>query len=390
MLQAPNTMDIFEAHPWLGRLTPQRFLKTYWHRKPLFVKRAFDPSQLSIEASRLFELARRDDVESRLVRRRRDRWQLSHGPFPTLPNAKRDWTLLIQGVDLHDAHAERVLDRFRWLPAARLDDVMISHAVDGGGVGPHFDSYDVFLLQARGTRRWRVSMQRDLNLVDDLPLKILANFTPTHEFICEPGDLLYLPPRCAHDGVALNDCMTWSIGFRAPTHAELLRGFYEYLADDLELDGRYRDAGLELDDAHARVPARMVDTLARLFDRHRPSPSNVECFLGEYLSEPKASTLFEPPLRPHTSARWLALAQRNGLRLDARTRMLYDKRRVFINGDSLIATAQEGRLLRVLADRRRLDAASCRVATEAARHCLYDWYRNGWLHADTPRTGAAR
>lgn len=204
--------------PLLGGLTPAQFMRGYWQKKPLLIRQAIPGVASPVSRDALFELAADYDAESRLITHFRNKWQLSHGPFEpgSLPAVTRKaWTLLVQGLDLHVDAARALLDRFRFIPDARLDDLMISYATDGGGVGPHFDSYDVFLLQVEGRRRWRVGAQKDLSLQPDVPLKILENFEPSDEWVLEPGDMLYLPPHIAHDGVAEGECMTCSIGFRA-------------------------------------------------------------------------------------------------------------------------------------------------------------------------------
>src|SRR5471032_2920037 len=187
--------------PLLGDITPAQFLRDYWHKKPLVIRQAipgFKPL-LSVEA--LAELATHDHVESRLVTAGGGHWDMQTGPLEAIPSREqKEWTLLVQGVNLHDARADALLRQFRFIPDARLDDLMVSFATDGGGVGPHFDSYDVFLLQAAGQRRWRIGPQKDLSVVEGLPLKILAKFKPNEEFVLEPGDMLYLPPHYAHDG----------------------------------------------------------------------------------------------------------------------------------------------------------------------------------------------
>ncbi|WP_415830141.1 cupin domain-containing protein, partial [Bordetella pseudohinzii] len=217
----------------LGGLSPNDFMRRHWQRKPLLIRQAIPGFKPPETLAALKKLARRDDVESRLIWREQGQWQMENGPFARLPKASEpDWTLLVQSVDLHSDAAAELMQRFRFVPDARLDDLMISIASDGGGVGPHFDSYDVFLLQAAGKRRWRYGRQKDLSLQPDLPLKILSRFEPEHEAVLEPGDMLYLPPQAAHDGVALgDDCMTISIGFRAPTQAALARGLLEAAAD---------------------------------------------------------------------------------------------------------------------------------------------------------------
>ena len=193
------------------------------------------------------QLACREDVESRLIRGSGTHWQLDHGPFrksdfKRLP--KTEWTLLVQSLNHFLPEADALLAHFDFIPHARLDDLMVSYAVPGGSVGPHFDSYDVFLLQGQGHRRWQIGTQTDLALLDDAPLKILRHFDAEDEWVLGPGDMLYLPPHVAHYGVAEDDCMTYSIGFRAPTTEELAQGFLMHLQDTLKLEGRYADPDL--------------------------------------------------------------------------------------------------------------------------------------------------
>ena len=231
----------------LGGLSAREFLARHWQRKPLVVRGAIPALADPVDLRALLALARRDDVESRLVVRAGRRWQLAHGPLARAETASlpaRDWTLLVQGLNHVVPAAERLLARFAFVPWARLDDVMVSYAAAGGGVGPHVDSYDVFLLQGRGRRRWRISRQRDLAVVPRAPLKVLRGFKAEEEWVLEPGDMLYLPPGIVHDGVALEPCMTYSIGFRAPAADELGREFLGWLQERLALRGRYRDPDL--------------------------------------------------------------------------------------------------------------------------------------------------
>src|ERR1700693_2980044 len=173
----------------LGDMTPAQFLRDYWHKKPLLIRQGLPGFKALLTPKELFALAAREDVESRLITKVKDDWSLQNGPFKRLPATKqKEWTLLVQGVNLHNNDADALLRRFRFIPDARLDDLMISYAGDGGGVGPHFDSYDVFLLQAHGTRRWSIGAQTDLSLEEGAPLKLLRRFTPEQEFDLEPGD----------------------------------------------------------------------------------------------------------------------------------------------------------------------------------------------------------
>ena len=168
----------------LGGLTPAQFMKTYWQKKPLLIRQAIPDFKSPISVAALKKMSKQDEVESRLIQREKNQWQMDCGPFSRLPKASiPDWTLLVQSVDIHDDAACALMNQFRFVPDARLDDLMISLATVGGGVGPHFDSYDVFLLQAHGRRRWRFGQQKDLSLVDGLPLKILSDFAPEQEFI---------------------------------------------------------------------------------------------------------------------------------------------------------------------------------------------------------------
>jgi 50S ribosomal protein L16 3-hydroxylase len=288
-----------------------------------------------------------------------------------------DWTLLVQGVDLHHAGAHALMKQFRFVPDARLDDLMISYATEGGGVGPHFDSYDVFLLQAHGRRRWRIGRQKDFSLRDDVPLKILANFEHEQEFILEPGDMLYLPPRWAHDGVAVDgDCMTYSIGFRSPQRGELAQELLQRLAEDAadEVgDAMYRDPKQGAVTSPGAIPAALQDFAREALQAALRDPLALPRALGEYLSEPKSNVWFESVAAvPDVAA---------GVVLDQRTRMMYDAQHIFINGESYRAAGRDASLMHRLADQRALDARALGRASEAARALLQSWCEAGWAHA---------
>ncbi len=373
-------MDTDRPLPLLGGLSPARFMQRHWQKKPLLVRNAIPGFQPLLPPRELFALAAREEVESRLVVREGAGWRLQRGPFArrALPPLKqREWTLLVQGVDLHDRRAHELLHRFAFVPAARLDDLMISFASDGGGVGPHFDSYDVFLLQAQGQRRWRIGRQKELRLQQGVPLKILEDFEPEEEYVLDPGDMLYLPPRYAHDGIAVGECQTYSIGFRAPAQAELARELLQRIADEAaEEEGEprlYRDAGQEATDASGAIPAGLTAFAQQALAAALKDPTAMDRALGEYLSEPKANVWFEPGTAPR---------RLRSIELDARTRMLHDRRHVFINGQAWRAGGRDASLMRRLADRRRLDARELEGASEAARELLRSWCEAGWAHAN--------
>jgi len=377
-------MDITQALPLLGGLTPQQFMRRHWHRQPLLVRGAAPGLQPPLTRAELFALAGQDEVESRLVSRAGSQWRFRRGPFGRRalpPLSQPGWTLLVQGADLHDERAAALLAQFRFVPQARLDDLMISYATDGGGVGPHFDSYDVFLLQVQGRRRWRIGRQRDLTLRPDLPLKILANFEPQHDYLLEPGDMLYLPPGYAHDGVAEGECQTCSIGFRSPSGAELARELLQRVADqESERAGErlYRDPMQPATSDPGAVPAALQQFARDAVAAALKDPLALDRALGEYLSEPKPSVWFDPAERPRAAA-----GAGGGVALDRRTRMLYDARHVFINGESYRASGRDAALMRRLADRRRLGPGELARASAGARELLACWHEAGWLQPGT-------
>ena len=366
--------------PLLGGMTPAVFLRDYWHKKPLVIRQAISGFSAPIPADALFELAARDDVESRLITHFK-KWDMKKGPIADLPaRSKKEWTLLVQGVNLHDDAADALLRSFNFIPDTRLDDLMISFASDGGGVGPHFDSYDVFLLQAHGERRWRIGAQKDLSLVEGMPLKILRDFAPEEEFVLQPGDMLYLPPHYAHDGVAVGECMTYSIGFRAPSYQELGEAFLQFMSESIELPGRYADPELTATAHPAEIGNAMLQQVADELNKVRFTADDVAIFLGEYLSEPKASTFFDVPERPLSLALFAKKAIKRGICLSRKTQMLYRGKHVFINGESFNVSAADKALLSLLADRRRLDGAEVASASEDVMEAFCTWYEDGWLH----------
>jgi len=364
----------------LGDITPAIFLRDYWHKKPLLIRQAIPGFQPLLSRQALFDLAAREDVESRLIQQGRPDWKMDHGPLNKLPPLKqKQWTMLVQGVNLHDDQADALLRQFRFVPDARLDDLMISYATDGGGVGPHFDSYDVFLLQAHGKRQWRISAQKDLSLIDGMPLKILSNFQAEQEFVLEPGDMLYLPPHYAHDGIALGECMTYSIGFRAPAFQEIGEAFLQFMADSIDLPGRYADPDLKPAKHPAEIPPALLTRVSEEINKMRFTEDDITIFLGEYLSEPKASVFFDPLDKPLTPARFGQAANKRGIKLSPKTNMLYRGKHVFINGESFAVNRADKILLSTLADQRQLEKSALQHASEDVLEAFYGWYQDGWL-----------
>lgn len=420
--QAPRApAQLLLGEPWalLGQRSPTAFMREYWHKQPLLVRQAIPSFALAkaqgrslqspISAQALFNFACDGHSEARLVKAKP--WQLDHGPFtkkqiPSLQ--KSDWTLLIQGVEARHPAAANVLSWFRFIPDARLDDLMISIASLGGGVGPHVDSYDVFLIQMEGRRRWRISTQADLTLREDLPLKILSRFKAEDDWVLEPGDLLYLPPNIAHEGIALDSgCQTWSVGFRSPTFRELLQeGLWrlaESLEDNPQLANIYADPQQEATNSPEVLPKQLEREiekhLSKLTLGHSKSYMSGIC---AYLSEPKPHAIFNGPqnrLSPRDF--WQTLATES-LAPHPQTRLLMWQDMVFCNGEEVSrgqdvevkAAWQELAKVHYLAPRQVLNKNSSRIKdlkrskkdghtvntkTLRTENSLYEAYCSGWL-----------
>ncbi len=378
-------MDINQAIALLGGLSPASFMRRHWQKKPLLVRQAWPDVKPPIERAALFELAGTEGVESRLLTQDASGWRMRHGPFArrALPPLKQpNWTLLLQGLDLHWQRAHEMLQPFRFLPEARLDDLMISYASDGGGVGPHLDSYDVFLLQVQGRRRWRIGPVADRSLVPGLPVRILANFQPTEEWLLEPGDMLYLPPMWGHDGIAEGECMTCSIGFRAASATQLAQELLHQIADEIEpaeananangraTDRLYRDPKQPATAQPGRLPDSLRAFAQAALQRAVDDPAALDRALGALMTEPKAQVWFDAGAAPETG---------RAMVLDRRSRMAYDDHHVFINGEAFVAGGRDARLMRQLADQRRLEAAEWAQLGAQARSLLGDWAVAGWL-----------
>ena len=385
----------------LGGLSAADFLRDYWQKQPLLVRQAIPQFGGLIDAAGLRKLAARDGVQSRLVVRSGRQWTLEQGPFP--PRRWRTlapdspWTLLVQELNFHLTAADDLLARFRFIPHARIDDVMVSLACPGGGVGPHFDSYDVFLLQGPGRRRWRISAQPDAEPRPGVPLRLLRNFRPEQSWVLEPGDLLYLPPRYAHEGTAVDECFTYSIGCRAPSPQEWVSEYLMDVAEQLRLPGQYADPDPGIPRHPGALPAAMPRFFARELGRLRFDRASIRDFSGRYLTEPKPHVFFDPPGDAPTQAAFRRQALARGVRLDPRTRLLFLGEQAWCNGEAYAIAAVERNAVVALADQRRLEAAALQAGAAAAADgwrkslwpMLHQWYCDGWLQfalAATQRT----
>jgi 50S ribosomal protein L16 3-hydroxylase len=363
----------------LGSVGIRHFLREHWQRKPLALRGVAPQLTGALGRADLFDLACRDDVESRLVFGSGRNWQVRHGPFRRRDFAglpARNWTLLVNGVETVVPAAAALQLDFSFIPGARHDDVMVSYAAPGGGVGPHFDSYDVFLLQGAGCRRWRVSNQRDLTLLENAPLKILRRFRAEDDWLMQSGDLLYLPPGYAHHGTAVDACLTWSVGMRAPHERELTARFLDYLQDRPRADRVYRDPGLRPQRHRAEISPRMRAAARDMIGRLSWRAADIDRCFGEMLSEPRQNVVFAPPRRG-SAAVFARACHARGIALDLKSRLLFDRRAVYINGESAALAGVDAAALRRLADERALPAGQRLGAATLA--LLYRWYCAGYL-----------
>ncbi|MFT0851844.1 cupin domain-containing protein [Achromobacter sp. F4_2707] len=392
-------MNIDQPLTLLGGISPQEFMNRYWQKQPLLIRQAIPDYKPNLRPADIRKLVKREEVESRLIWQEDGVWNMDKGPFTKLPSTRKPgWTVLAQSVDLHDDGMAELMRRFRFISDARLDDVMISVATKDGGVGPHFDSYDVFLLQGHGTRRWRISQQTDLELIPGLPCKILQRFEAEQEFVLEPGDMLYLPPHVAHDGIAeTHDCMTISIGFRAPSHGALAYGMLHAMSDQLManlgnddgvyarptipgpvLDDTYKDPGANATRTPAKLPNALLDTTidaVRQLPRGRKQAAR---FLGQWLTELPDNAYFIPGddvLPDHEP-----MPAIGRLVLDRCTRMMYRGKELYINGE--VAPVQASSRMRALADERELtcSASLLKKLKRSEEAALRDWIAEGWVH----------
>ena len=273
------------------------FLRDYWQKKPLLIRNPWRDWQNPLAPDDFAGLACEDDIESRLIVQANDTWTVEHGPIPDTrfgSLSKHPWTLLVQAVDHVVPEVAALIEPFRFIPNWRIDDVMVSYATDGGGVGPHFDQYDVFLIQGLGQRRWQVGAHGERACTAKTPLlphddlRLLATFTPVDEWLLNLGDILYVPPGVAHNGVAVgDDCMTYSIGFRAPARSELIAHYCDHLLAELHDDDRYSDPDLHAQTNPGEISYKALARLHAMITDKLNDRAAFARWFGVYNSTPK-------------------------------------------------------------------------------------------------------
>lgn len=402
-------ININEPTALLAGLSPKQFMRKHWQKKPLLVRAAFPNFKAPISIAQVLKLCSHSLAESRMIRQgaKPKGWALRHGPFskkdlPSVHDLR--WTVLVQQVNTLLPEADRFLDFFRFVPEARLDDLMISIAGPDGGIGAHVDSYDVFLLQAAGRRRWEVAQTFDPALEPNAPLKILKRFKPENDWVLEPGDMLYLPPGVAHRGTAVGPaCMTWSIGFRAPSRVALADSVWASHIDTLA-DSDWRDPWLDATHTPAEIPRKLLQAFAKQIEESLPDRRAIERAVACVLSEPAPAAVFEPPRKPDSLAVFSRKIAKTGLRLAPASRLLYSKGRFFFNGDEWTATAASRPrgdraiaslrgpnargnppALEQLANDRCLPPAACATLDAAHKNFVYRAFLSGWIRYDSER-----
>ena len=368
-------------------MTPARFLRDYWQKKPLLIRGAFPGFVSPLEPEDLAGLACEEMALSRIIVHDRgtDGWTVRSGPFaeeefPGMP--EHDWTLLVQDVDKWDADVRGVLDRFDFLPRWRIDDVMVSFAATGGSVGAHVDQYDVFLLQAQGHRHWHIDARSNPPLAfrDDVELKLLREFDATHDWILEPGDMLYLPPGVPHHGIALDPCLTFSIGMRAPSSAELIGDYLDHLTSDADETLRYRDPDLQPPrDAYEIDAAAMGRAIEALNALRINDPDRLGEWFGRFITTYRAGGEVAPgeEPRPRIEVEW-DLEHGGELQRHPFSRVAWRKAR---RGAALFCSGLQFQLpvrdAQALAAARSLDGAGYRKLSERGRDVAFELYSEG-------------
>jgi len=347
----------------LGKTSINDFLKNYWQKKPLLIKNAIANFESPITESDLFTIAQNEEAVSRLIEYKQDIWQVKYGPFKKSDLPKKTnipWTILVQNINHYLPFAESFLNLFKFIPYARLDDLMISYATKKGSVGPHFDSYDVFLFQAQGIREWKISDQKKFTLDKKSSIKIITNFKSKNSWVLKPGDMLYLPPNMGHWGISQSDdCLTYSIGFRAPATFEIQSKFLDFIQDHLIANENeiYKDPNLAPQKNPAEISSNMTKAMRNIVDRLRWDKSSINHFIGQLLSEPIESSIFETR-KPLSLKAFEKRIVNKTLKLNSKTRMLFIKNNFYVNGEFLKIDKKYTLFLKQLANDREISFES--------------------------------
>ncbi|WP_455221337.1 cupin domain-containing protein [Kaarinaea lacus] len=382
----------------LGEIGVTAFLQDYWQQKPLLIRQAFPGYESPVSPDELAGLACMDDVESRIVLEKDGNtpWELRYGPFEDAVFSKlpaSHWTLLVQECNKHVPELALLLERFNFIPNWRIDDVMVSYAAPQGSVGPHIDQYDVFLLQGFGKRRWQINTVKTahLNFLPDTSLRILEQFDSEQEWILEPGDMLYLPPGIAHYGVALDDCMTLSIGFRAPSHYELLTHFAEdqfaRITDPFQIP-RYEDPGIAPAEHCGEITEHALRNITSILQSYTGNFESITRWFGRYITEPKNDSIFEPQdiadnpdqlIEQFVSQQYVCRSEYARFAYIATSdQSLY----LYINGNEYVLTKNEQSFVEAICNQRRVETQRMLtyLKNQSLQQYILDFFNAGYLY----------
>ena len=343
----------------LGKTSVDTFLKKYWQKKPLLIRNAIENFQSPITKKDLFNIAQDEEAISRLIEYKQGLWQVKYGPFEKsafLKKKNAPWTVLVQNINHHFSFANSFLNLFNFIPYARLDDLMVSYATKNGSVGPHFDSYDVFLFQASGEREWKISDQKEFSLDRKSAIKIITNFRSKNSWVLKPGDMLYLPPNIGHWGISQSDdCLTYSIGFRAPSTFEIQSKFLDFIQDSLNTNKNYlyKDPNLNLQKDPAEINANMIKKIQQTVNQLRWNKNLINTFIGQLLTEPVETAIFQRP-KPISLEIFKKNLSKKILELNPKTRMLFIKNNFYINGELIEVDKKYAAYLRQLANNKKI------------------------------------
>lgn len=378
----------------LGGLSVDEFLRDYWQKKPLVIRQALPGFECPVSPDELAGLACEETVESRIILENEDGkpWQLYNGPFApdrfqSLPG--QDWTLLVQGLDHWVPEIADLLEPFRFIPNWRLDDIMASYAPKGGSVGPHYDQYDVFLIQGLGQREWTFGGQCDHTSprVEGTPLRILSYWEGEETVVLEPGDMLYLPPGVGHHGIARNDCITLSVGFRAPTVDDILTGFTDHLCSQTDASQHLTDPDLQRQDNPGAIQPAVIDQLDQLIRERIGDRRQLAFWFGQYTTAPKSLDIVVPAEEPLDTATVLAtLKQGSPLRWNEGSRFAFhtlnDETALFVDGERYLLKGDAQSLAPQLCQGARIDSEALirLLADEALADLVTVLYNQGSLY----------
>ncbi len=364
----------------LGGLGAHQFLKKHWQTTPLLIHDAIKAGDWSLSLDELIELSRDPRCSARLVIRSGLKYEVSYGPvtkkeLENLP--KKNWTLLVQGINHVHYGVDKLLSLFSFIPFSRLDDVMVSYAAPGGSVGPHYDSYDVFLLQGTGARQWKVGMPRSMELLPNQELRILKSFVPDGTCQMQTGDMLYLPPKYGHHGVALEPCLTYSIGFKSPRYDHVKSEFLHYLNQEIELPGFFEDPNRRQTQVPALIPTDLLQSIDQKISKIRWSKQDILKFTGEFLTQVD----FDNEIRARkveSKSKFLSRLKKRSYRINSHIKFLYREDLGFIAGEAFTIPQCEQAIFKIFANHRVVIGKDIEPHTFFAQ-TLYKWDQQGYV-----------